>query len=323
MIPSTDESLALGFDLGGSHTKLGLITRSGQVLAFDQLPTDVESIGLERFLSSFLGRLQAMLARAHGQVVGIGGSLLGWTDEERSGPFLCFNAPSLHGLKLRQLLEQEFNLPVRLIDDTNAHALAEYTFGSGRGYRRFMNLAMGTGLSAGMIIAGKPLTFTGGCIGDTGHVLLRPGGPACSAGCLGCGEALIGVQGIERLALERFGAPQTARQVIELARQGSDPRAVGVIQEIGGYVGELLASLSHIFLPERISLSGGTSNAGEVLLQAARQRFEFLNGDYHRAYAGASAGYYRGVNIVLGELKDQTGLIGSVVDLFNNVIGYP
>jgi glucokinase len=320
MTLQTQEPLALGFDLGGSHTKLGLISRSGQVLAFEEIPTDVESAGLEDFLQRFLERLQALFARSSGQVIGIGGSMLGWNDEGRSGPFLCFNAPSLHGLNLREILEDRFHLPVRLIDDTNAHTLAEYTFGSGRGHRRFMNLAMGTGLSAGVIIDGKPLLFTFGCVGDPGHIILRPGGPVCSAGCRGCAEALIGVEGIERLALERYGAPKTARQVIDLARWRDDPVAVEVMQEIGSYTGELLASLSHIFLPERISLSGGTANAGEVLLQSARERFEYLNGDYHRNYSAFSGGHYRGVEIVLGELKEQTGLIGSVVDLFYRVI---
>jgi glucokinase len=180
-----------------------------------------------------------------------------------------------------------------------------------------MNLAMGTGLSAGIIIEGKPLQFTGGCAGDTGHLILRPGGPACSAGCKGCAEALIGVDGIERLARESYGEPVTAHQVIECARRDEDPRAVAVITEIGGYVGELLASLSHIFLPERISLSGGTANAGEILLDAVRERFEYLNGDYHRAYSSQSAGYYRGVDIVLGELKEESGLIGSVASFFS------
>ncbi len=260
-----------------------------------------------------------MVGRIEARPAGIGGTVLGWTDERRSGPFLCWNAPQLHGLDLRRMLVERFGLPVALIDDSNAHLLAEYTYGSGRGCRRFMNLAMGTGLSAAVMIDGKPLQFTGGCAGDTGHLILRPGGPSCSAGCKGCGEALIGVEGIERLAVQAFGEPTSARKVIELARQGEDPRALNVITEIGGYVGELLASLSHIFLPERISLSGGTANAGPVLLRAARERFEFLVGDYHRNYASSAGDYYRGVEIVLAGFRGESGMIGSAVNLFSTL----
>jgi glucokinase len=312
----TNEPIALGFDIGGSTTKVGLVSQSGKILAIEKTPTDVEIVGLDKFLAKFLAMLQSMLAQAGKPVVGIGGTFLGWIDEARSGPFLCINAPTLHGLNLLKILDEKFGLPVQLTDDSSAHTLAEYRFGTGQGCRRFMNLAMGTGLSASVILYGKPMQFTCGCVGDTGHLILRPGGPSCSAGCKGCGEALIGVAGIERLALEKYGAPLSARRVIELASLGSDPRATEVIHEIGGYVGELLASLSHIFLPERISLSGGTANAGEPLLKAVQERFEYLVGDYHRLYANRSGGYYDGVEIVLGKLKEETGMIGATVGLF-------
>jgi len=312
------EPIALGFDIGGTTTKVGLVSKSGKLLAIDKAPTDVEDIGLDRFLERFLALLRGMLARADQPVVGIGGTFLGWIDEARSGPYLCINAPSLHGLNLRKILAETFGLPVYLIDDSNAHALAEYHFGVGQGCRRFMNLALGTGLSAAIVLYGQPLQFTCGCAGDTGHMILRPGGPACSAGCKGCAEALIGVAGIERLALEKYGAPRSARQVIEAASRGQEPLATAIMTEIGLYTGELLASLSHIFLPERISLSGGTANAGEVLLTATRERFEYLVGDYHRLYAAHSGGYYNGVEIVLSKLKAETGMIGATVNVFNS-----
>ena len=318
MQPDLNEPVALGFDIGGSTTRVGLISQSGRILAVEKFPTDVESSGLDNFLAEFLEMLRDMLRRASQPVVGIGGTFLGWIDEARSGPYLCINAPTLHGLNLRNILEKQFELPVHLIDDSNAHALAEYHFGVGQGCRRFMNLAMGTGLSAAVILYGEPLQFTCGCVGDTGHLILRPGGPSCSAGCKGCAEAFIGVAGIERLALEKYGFSVTARQVIEHACAGDDHIAAAVITEVGGYVGELLASLSHIFLPERISLSGGTSNAGQILLDAVRERFEYLVGDYHRLYASRASGYYDGVEIVLGKLKEETGLIGATIGLFRD-----
>jgi glucokinase len=318
MSQTTKEPFALGFDIGGSTTKIGIVNRTGEILAIEKWPTDVESAGLDEFLGRFLSSLESMLSQFGERVVGIGGTFLGWIDEARSGPFMCINAPKLHGLDLRRILEDRFHLPVALIDDTNAHALGEYHFGSGRGVRRYMNLAMGTGLSAGVILYGQPLQFTAGCVGDTGHLILRPGGPSCSAGCKGCGEALIGVAGIERLAKEHYGQPIPARQVIEAARAGNDPIAAAVIQEIGVYVGELLVSLSHIFLPERISLTGGTSRAGSVLLEAARQRFDYLSADYHRLYAARSDGYYNGVEIVLGEVESEPSLLGATVAVFRH-----
>jgi glucokinase len=277
----------------------------------------VNIIGLDKFLEKFLGLLHVMQAQAGGPLRGIGGTFLGWIDDARTGPFMCSNAPALHGLNLKKLLESEFGLQVVLNDDATAHALAEYNLGSGRGVRRFMSMAMGTGLGIAMIINGESLRFTAGCIGDAGHIILRPGGPTCSTGCKGCGEALIGVAGIERLALEKYGIPKLAREIITGAREGNDPVASKIMKEIGFYSGELLASISHIFLPDRIVLTGGTSTAGQVLLDATKMRFEELVGDYHRTFSHMSEGYYSGVEIVLGSLRGETGVIGAVVDLFD------
>jgi len=316
MLSNTNELIALGFDIGGSTTKVGLVSRSGKILAIKETSTDVETTGLDKFLEKLLGLLHVMQAQAGRPVIGVGGTFLGWIDDARTGPFMCSNAPALHGFNLKKLLESEFGLPVVLNDDATAHALAEYNLGSGRGVRRFMSMAMGTGLGIAMIINGEPLRFTAGCIGDAGHIILRPGGPPCSTGCKGCGEALIGVAGIERLALEKYGVFKPAREIITGTREEKDPVATEIIKEIGLYTGELLASISHIFLPDLIALTGGTSTAGQVLLNATKMRFEELVGDYHRKFSHMSDGYYSGVEIVLGSLRGETGVIGSVVELF-------
>jgi predicted NBD/HSP70 family sugar kinase len=179
---------------------------------------------------------------------------------------------------------------------------------------------LGTGLGAGVIINGKPLEFTGGCAGDTGHVILRPDGPACASGCRGCGEALIGVAGIERLAIEKYQDHRPVSGLIRAAAEQRDAVAVQVFKEIGFYTGELLASLFPIFLPEKITLTGGTSRAGKVLLEAATARFEDLSGAYYRTYAGLPGIDFRGVQISLSSLKGETGVIGAATDFFRTTL---
>ena len=311
-----EDQIALGFDIGGSRTKVGLVNRAGKILSSSEFPSNLLERSREAFLLELKGEILNQLGLAKGGVLGIGASFLGWIDDARTGPFLCSNAPELHGFNLKRFLEEEFHLPVVLNDDATAHVLAEHAYGCGQGVRRFMSMAMGTGLGVGVILNGHPLTFTAGCVGDAGHMILRPGGPVCSSGCHGCGEALIGVAGIEQLGLEKYGYPKTAREIIQAAGIGDDPVAVQVMMEIGGYTGELLASISHIFLPDRIALTGGTTNAGSVLLDAVRHKFDELVGDYHRNFSKMSNGYYHGVEIVFGTLKGETGLIGSVVEIF-------
>lgn len=307
--------LALGIDVGGTSTKVGLVDVSGQVSAFERFPTDVGTEPPDPFLARLTECVRRVLDQASAEVTGIGLSVHGWTDDARRGPILCVNTPSLHGVDMKGLLAEVFGLPVVVNNDLTAHVMAEYAYGVGQGARRFLCLALGTGLGAGVVVNGEPLRYVGGCAGDTGHVILEPGGPACSTGCRGCAEALCGVFGIERLAREEYGQAMSAHDVIAAAREGNDERALAVMGRIGRWVGQLLASLSVIYLPDRMALTGGTAEAGPVLLETARARWDELVGDYHRTYV-QMGDYYDGTEIVLGRTRGETGVVGAVVELF-------
>lgn len=310
--------LALGVDVGGTGTKAGLVDRAGQVYAFRRFPTQGHGDSAEPFMNDLRSCIRSLLEEAPVEVVGIGLSVHGWTDDERRGPILCLNTPALHGVDMKTPLGGEFGLPVVVNNDLTAHVLAEYAYGVGQGVGRFLCLALGTGLGAGVVVKGQPLRYVGGCAGDTGHVILEPGGPPCPTGCRGCAEALVGVAGIERLAQETYGQPRTARDVITAAREGGDEKATSVMRQIGRYVGETLASLSVIYLPDRMALTGGTAEAGPVLMDAAKARFEELVGEYHRTFAGLPGDYYSGTEIVFGRTRGETGVVGAVVELLTD-----
>lgn len=304
----------IGIDIGGSHAKLGLVDGGGDIHHFRRIASDL-MFESQPFLTRLLGEIDELLAASPTPVAGLGLSLHGSVDAARTGPIICPNTPALNGLNLRQLLDERFGLPIVINNDLTAHVLAEYHFGSGRGARRFLCLAIGTGLGAGVVIDGEPLRFVGGCAGDTGHVILQPGGPACAMGCRGCAEALCGVAGIERLAQERLGRAVPASQVIAGAVYG-DVAMVAIMQQVGEWLGLACASLCAIFLPERVALSGGVAEAGPVLLEACQRRFEEVAGAYHRTAAQMAGDYYSGVEFVLGEMRGQTGVVGAVAEFY-------
>lgn len=303
--------LTVGIDVGGTHTKLALVDDNGEISNFRRMPSDT-STDPQPFLDDLVQNARELVELGGADVMGIGMSLHGYVDDK--GPIVCPNTPALRGLNLRGLMEDAFGLPVVVNNDLTAHALAEYHFGSGRGTKRFMVMAMGTGLGAGIIIDGEALRYAGGSAGDTGHVIIQPGGPECSMGCKGCAEALIGVPGIERLAKERTGRDIPAHEVIAGARSG-DPEMVPIIQQIGEWLGLTLATLSVIYLPERIALTGGQAEAGKVLLEATERRFRELVGTYHERTAEMTDLFYERVEFVVGEMRAQTGVVGAVAEL--------
>jgi glucokinase len=307
-----DSPLAAGIDIGGTHTKLALVDKGGGIVEFQRVSSDTFG-DPQPFLDELVSRIEK-LREGRERVIGIGLSVHGYVDPERKGPIVCPNTPALRGLDLRGFMEDSFRLPVVGNNDLTGHALAEYDYGSGRGTRRFLCMAVGTGLGAGVVIDGEPLRYLGGCAGDTGHVIIQPGGPSCSMGCRGCAEALCGVAGIERLARERTGHTTPAHEVISRAREG-EPEAAAIMKQIGEWLGLTLASLCSIYLPERVALTGGVSEAGPMLLEACERRFRELVGVYHERTVEMAGQFYKGVEFVQGEMRGQTGVVGAVSEL--------
>jgi glucokinase len=308
-------STVLGIDIGGTHTKMGLVTPDGRITRFGKIPTEARGTSATAFFDRLFPAMDELVA-AHPDLLGIGISAHGEVDRERRRPIIAGNTPALRNVDVRGTIEQRYKLPVVMNNDLTAHALGEYYFGCGNGIQRFMCMAIGTGLGAAMIVDGKPLIIDGGNTGNTGLIVIDPDAPRDPNGIRGSAEGLCGVQGIERLARERYGRPMRADEVITAARAGTDPTANTIMAQVGAWLGHTLASLSVIFYPHRIALTGGTASAGAVLLDACRQRFDDLVGDFFRDLAANTGGHFKDVEIVLGEGGGETGLLGAGVEMF-------
>lgn len=312
---SGPETAALGIDIGGTNTKLGFVDQAGDVTGFRSFPTRAKVKEPDQFLQGLSENISQMLESSPTTPIGIGVCAHGYIDDERRGPIICENTPAIRGFNLQAWLTETYALPALISNDLASHAMAEYYFGVGRGTRRFMALAVGTGLGAGVVVEGKPLRFVGGTTGDTGRVILKPGEPEGVYGVSGSAESLCGTAFIERRATAQYGKEVPAHEVIHAAAEGKDPIAVNIIQQVGEHLGWTLSSLCSIFLPDKIALTGGTTQAGPVLLEACSRKFHEMVGTYHKKLMELSKGYYKGTEIVLGEYRGESGVVGAVVEL--------
>lgn len=304
-------NLSIGIDIGGTHTKIGVVNQEGNVLEFRKIPSEVNEGMLETYLGHINDHVKE-LAQKHANIKGIGISLLGPVNENQTGSVFPVNAPILQGANLKEVFESNFHLPVLITNDLTAHALAEYYFGVGKKIDRFLCLAVGTGLGAGVIINGEPVRIWGGTAGDTGRIILKPESEdICGGKVYGSAEALCGIAGIEKLARMRYGRQILCHEVIQAAREGHDPIARSIMQEIGAHLGHLLAIISVIFFPYRIALTGGTVEAGPVLIDACRNQFIEMVGEYFNLMTDASRGYYKKIEICKGVLGAEAAMIGA------------
>jgi glucokinase len=307
---------AIGVDIGGTATKMAVVTIEGKVGDLVTLPTPTQ-LPPEEFASLLVDQAAEMLKQATTEgftPTGVGVALAGFLDPNRTQLVYNPNLAFLERYPLRKALVESCNVPVLLEVDSNAAALGEYRFGGGRGARRFLCLAIGTGLGGGVIIDGEPLRFSYQCVGDVGHVILQPGGPPCACGCQGCAEALVSAYAIERQVQNALASSQATmlntvlqakgsvevRDVIDAARCG-DAVATTILTETGRWLGITLASLVPIFLPDRIAVAGGVSEAEEFLLEPAESSFRSTTGPF----------YHQEVALCRAQLGWQATVIGA------------
>jgi glucokinase len=189
----------------------------------------------------------------------------------------------VEGIPLKDELEPRIGLPLTVENDANAAAWGEFRFGAGSEVNHLVFVTLGTGIGGGVITHGVLLRGAQGSGGELGHVTIQATGPRCACGNRGCLEALASGTAIQRrareVASERPDSPLgrlavkrkvLGEDVTELARAG-DEAALSVLDEAGRWLGIGLAGFVNIFNPEVIAVGGGVMEAGELILEAARE----------------------------------------------------
>lgn len=177
------------------------------------------------------------------------------------------NLPGWDNIPIVRILSEEFGVPAAIHNDANACALAEWTFGAGKGSCNMAFLTFGTGLGAGLILDGKLYSGTNDNAGELGHIRLSDFGPV-GYGKSGSFEGFCSGGGIRQLAqslvkerlqmgLSVSWCPDgnieniTARIVAEAAREG-DVLAKEIYDISSRYLGIGLSVLIDIINPEVI-----------------------------------------------------------------------
>jgi len=276
---------AIGADLGGTNIRLALVDPEGGLSEPYRYPTPPRG-GAAAILETLAQGIRVLQhqARAHGiRLVGCGLGVAGLLDGPAGVVYTAPNVPGFQNLPLKKLLEEKVEVTVTLENDANAAAFAEYWLGAGRGVSSLVCLTLGTGIGSGIILEGKLLRGASGAAGEAGHMVVEADGERCGCGARGCLEAYSSATAIlrdARAALARgevtslrepFRArPEalTARDVTDAARAG-DRVARGILERAGRYLGVGLASLVHLLGPDLITLAGGLTAVGDLLLPPA------------------------------------------------------
>ncbi len=298
--------LAVGIDIGGTNTSIGVVDREGNVLYEKKPPVITPSksenpegskLKSEEILNKFIETLVTEIKIAINTVkkinsdieiegIGIGAPNANFytgTIEH------AVNLPFVGVIHFAELLKKHFPdcSIVKLTNDANAAALGELIYGGGQTMKNFVLMTLGTGVGSGIIVNGDLVYGHDGFAGEIGHITVVPGGRLCGCGGLGHLEAYCSAPGMVRTAFEllaKYGANSsslanysynqlTSKIIFDEAMKG-DPIANETFEVTGNYFGEGLADVVHHLSPEAIFLFGGPVAAGDILITPTRNSLE-------------------------------------------------
>lgn len=273
-------STAIGVDIGGTATKMGLVNRSGQILYRKEIPNPHHLSGqsiVDRLIEN-VALLDDFARQQSLRPAGIGISVCGYLSLDGKVPDYV-NLHSLDHFPLVDHFTSRFQYPVVMDNDMNAGVLGEYHFGGGQNVDRLMVMTVGTGIGMAVMLDGQVVRLSGGTVGNPGHVIVSPDGPVCVAGCRGCLESLASAGPIARRAEDTARAQRETMlaqifagkgsltpEDVFLAAEAGDAAAQDIWEEVGRWLGRGLAGWVEIFAPQVVIVGGGVAKAGHWLI---------------------------------------------------------
>ncbi len=294
---------ALGIDFGHSHVQVAVADLARNVLAERRSELDVNHHAIEALDTAALLARESLAEAGVEQpaIVGVGIGIPGPVDRDRGTAGSATILPGWVGLRIAQAMEERLSVPVEIENDANLGALAELTWGAGRGCSNFAYIKAATGIGAGLVIDGRLLHGVSGTAGEIGHTTLDEAGALCYCGNRGCLETVASGPAIIKLVANGSGEEPSLSEVIQRAMEG-DLRCRRAISDAGREMGVAVAGLCNLINPERVIVGGLLSRAGELLLGPLRASLE-----RHAVQAAAEK-----VEVVEAEFVERAELLGAV-----------
>ncbi len=272
---------AAGIDIGGTTTKMGIVSGRGRVIAKSSIITK-DFPTPASFRKAVRNALLEMTSSSKTELSGIG---IGAPNANIHSGCIEFapNLPWKGIIDLREGLDDIAE--VRVTNDANAAALGEKLFGAAGKFSDFIVITLGTGVGGGIFCDSRLLYGKFGLAGEVGHIIAVPEGRPCNCGRKGCVEKYCSAGGIvqtavevaakyrNRTLLEKYNLNNLTTKIIYEAALEGDEAAVETFDITARHLASFLNDLVNIFSAEAIIISGGVAKAGDMLFKPLEKYF--------------------------------------------------
>lgn len=271
----------LGIDIGGTNVGFGIVNAEGDFLYENSVKTaDFDKIeDLAEFIKEDVKKKAGFIG------IGIGAPSV--NEQTQSIEY----APNLNWgdiVPISEVFASIFNTEVNSVNDANAAAIGEKSFGEAKDMKNFAVITLGTGIGMGIYVDDKIVIGANGLAGELGHSIVRRDGRECNCGNFGCLETYIAKDGIVKTAKEKLEfssggsllntippSELSPTEIFKAARK-EDPVSLEVVHAVTKDLAFSISNVINILDLECIFLSGGISKNGSLLKRKTEKHLKAL-----------------------------------------------
>jgi glucokinase-like ROK family protein len=311
----------LAVDIGRHSTRIAIFNIGNRnVSGIRYLPVKLENdLKMIDEIHTFCKQIIKESGIEQDKIIGVGLDMPGLIDSVKGRNYTFFNFDK----PIRTTIEEKFNLPVVIGNDAYTKALAEFRFGLAKGKKNVIVVHLGWGLGTGLIMDGKIYSGSNGFAGEFSHIPMVENGFLCNCGKRGCLETIVSAMALTRNVISGLQAGERSvitslvngnydmvePNIILQAAKTGDQFAINAFAELGNDLGKGLAVLVQTLNPELIVLGGTLAKAEKYLTTSVEQSLQKYTIPNIR----------EGVKIAISKLGDESNLLGSVINLMENV----
>ena len=262
-----DARLVVGLDLGEEQFAGSLVNLRGDIRRTVELP--VAGRDGDDAVQLVFDLLDDLLDGVTAPLLGIGIGTPGLVDSQTGTIRRAVNL-DWRDLPLGAIVAERYGVPVNVANDSQAAALAEYTYAGGDRVPNLIAIRVGRGVGAGLILRGALFQGDGSGAGEIGHVVVADDGEVCRCGRTGCLETVAGMRAIERDATAAAGRPIGLAE-LRRSLDAGEPWAVSIVDDAAAALGRAIAGLTGALDIQRVVLLGPVTDLGERWLATVRR----------------------------------------------------
>jgi N-acetylglucosamine repressor len=308
----------LGVMIGVKTIRIGISDLRSNIIKLIKIPTE-EWQGPQPVINKIVEgtkELLTMMDINKSNIIGVGIGVPGLVDSNFGLVIFSPNMTGWENIKLQEILENRFELPVFIENECRVQAIAEKRFGLAKNKNDFVCFDTGAGIGTGVFTNNELLLGKNGIAGEVGHIItdLR-GKKLCHCGNVGCLETLCSTSSLiediqddvksGKKSMIKPGDSLDISDVYKYYNLGDDV-VVSNVMKNANYLGIGISNAIKMFNPELVILHGNVIEFGEkyidrIKITVAENTFPKVKAEY---------------NIQYSKLGERVGLIGATSIVF-------